>query len=100
MSAPDEGKRKGLTMIDLGRGVAASPERATEIIDERRRNRATQQEQKEHPKKLKHSSVRAYMLGKNSGLTEDKYEPDKKRKEHIEKRMADSKRKKPAENQK
>jgi hypothetical protein len=94
-----EGRSKGHSrepMVKFKGGTMASPERASEIMTERRRNRATREHQKEHPDKL----VRNDLLVGSRNRLRKKYESDEKKEEHIQKRMDDSKRKKPAENQK
>ena len=95
-------KRKSLraAMIEFRNGTMASPEKAGEIMTKRRRGRATREHQKEHPETLTDSPLRRFLLGRNNGLKTVKFESDKKKEQHIRKKMADSKRKKPAENQK
>ncbi len=90
----------GPSMIDMGHGTMASPDAANEIITERRRGRATRRHQKEHPETIERSPIRAFMLGKDSGYKKVSEDTPKEKEEHIQKKMADSKRHKKYENQK
>jgi hypothetical protein len=95
-------KRKAVSkpiMIRTGPGAYASPEAAKDILDKQRRDRATREHNEEgHGDKLKYSGMQKYLTG--NPIKKVKHESDAKKKEHIDKKVADSKRSKKYENQK
>ncbi len=94
------GKDKPPPMIDMGHGTFASPDAADEMITKKRRGRATRRHQKEHPEKIVRSPLRAFLFGKDSGYKKESEDTPEEKEEHIQKKMADSKRHKKYENQK
>jgi hypothetical protein len=80
---------------------SASPEVANEIMTERRKSRAIEKHAKEgHEDTLEDSALNRFLYGKKGRAKVVKHESDKKKAEHIDKKMQDSKRTKKYENQK
>jgi hypothetical protein len=89
-------------MVSTGPGLqAASPERAAEIFRGRTRDNAIRKHRKQgHEPKIERSAMNRFLFGQNSGYKTVKHESDEKREEHLDKLVSDSKRHKPAANQK
>ncbi len=87
-------------MVDMGHGVAASPKQAVKILEKRRVSRATQRHQQKHPDKLVDSPLARFFLGKNQGLQNKKFEPDKVTAKHIATAVRKSRNQKRGVNQK